>query len=146
MGTKSEKSEHARALSELGASKGGKARAESLTPEERSGIARHAAEKRWEVVSFGVPKETHEGILRIKGKEIPCSVLDNKLRVFSTRGVTRAMGGRQTGTAGRRESGAPKLPPFLMAETIRPFISTELMARLISPIPFKPKHGCRNAF
>ena len=35
-------------LSSLGASKGGLARAASLTPEERSAIARRAANARWE--------------------------------------------------------------------------------------------------
>lgn len=41
------KNEHAQALSALGASKGGKARAKSLTPEQRSEIARKAAAARW---------------------------------------------------------------------------------------------------
>ena len=35
------------ALSKLGASKGGKARAESLTPKQRSKIAKKAAKARW---------------------------------------------------------------------------------------------------
>jgi hypothetical protein len=35
------------ALSELGASKGGKARAASLTPKQRSKIAKKAAKARW---------------------------------------------------------------------------------------------------
>ena len=35
------------ALSKLGASKGGKARAKKLTPEQRSQIARNAAKARW---------------------------------------------------------------------------------------------------
>jgi hypothetical protein len=35
------------ALGRLGGKKGGKARAEKLTPEERSEIARKAAKKRW---------------------------------------------------------------------------------------------------
>jgi hypothetical protein len=35
------------ALSKLGASKGGKARAQKLSPEERSRIAKRAAETRW---------------------------------------------------------------------------------------------------
>lgn len=38
---------HARALAKIGASKGGKARAETLTPEERSEIARRAVRTRW---------------------------------------------------------------------------------------------------
>lgn len=40
-------SEAASALSALGASKGGKARAESLTPERRKEIAQHAIKARW---------------------------------------------------------------------------------------------------
>ena len=40
-------SEHAKALSALGAAKGGKARAENLSPKKRSEIARQAAEVRW---------------------------------------------------------------------------------------------------
>lgn len=36
------------ALGRLGGMKGGKARAEALTPKQRSQIARKAAEKRWE--------------------------------------------------------------------------------------------------
>jgi len=43
------KNPHAQALSRLGASKGGKARAKTLTAKERSQIARKAAKKRWRV-------------------------------------------------------------------------------------------------
>jgi len=42
-----EKNPHAVALGRLGGKKGGKARAEKLTPEERSEIARKAAKARW---------------------------------------------------------------------------------------------------
>ena len=41
------KNPHAQALSALGASKGGKARAESLTATQRSKIAKKAAKARW---------------------------------------------------------------------------------------------------
>jgi hypothetical protein len=41
------KNPHAVALSKLGAAKGGKARAESLTPKQRSKIAKKAAKARW---------------------------------------------------------------------------------------------------
>jgi len=44
----SEKNPHAVALGRLGGKKGGKARAEKLTPEERKEIARKAAKARWE--------------------------------------------------------------------------------------------------
>ena len=38
---------HAVALGKLGASKGGQARAEALTPEQRQAIARQASKARW---------------------------------------------------------------------------------------------------
>jgi len=41
------KNVHAQALSALGASKGGKARAKKLSPEKRREIAQKAARKRW---------------------------------------------------------------------------------------------------
>ena len=41
------KNPHAVAMSKLGASKGGKARAESLTAKQRSKIAKKAAKARW---------------------------------------------------------------------------------------------------
>ena len=47
----SDVSKAAKALSRLGASKGGRARADKLPAEERSSIAKQAADARW-----GVPK------------------------------------------------------------------------------------------
>jgi hypothetical protein len=41
------KNPHAQALSKLGASKGGKARAETLSARKRSQIAKKAAQSRW---------------------------------------------------------------------------------------------------
>lgn len=127
------------------ASLGGKARAAALTPQDRRDIARFAAEKRWANNLATIPKETHAGILQIGDIEIPCSVLDNGIRVFSTRGVTRAVGGGKTGTGGGHD-GAPRLPPFLGTSGVKSFISSELMARLIAPVQYKPKHGGRTAF
>jgi hypothetical protein len=54
----------AKAFARMGGLKGGKARAEALTPEERSESARQAAEARWakrtEVAQVGnIPKATH---------------------------------------------------------------------------------------
>jgi len=43
-----QKNPHAVALGRLGGLKGGKARAQKLTKEQRQAIARKAAEKRWE--------------------------------------------------------------------------------------------------
>jgi hypothetical protein len=140
-------SEHAKALSDLGASKGGKARAESLSPEARSSIARRAAEARWATVDkFALPKETHPGIIKIGQTVLQCGVLDNEIRVFSTRGITRAMGGKKTGTVGTSNNGAPQLPSFLASDAVKSFVSQQLMARLLTPLQYRPKHGGRTAF
>ncbi len=127
------------------ASKGGLARAAALSSEDRKEIARAAAEARWGMLS-SLPRETHGGTLHIGDKEIACAVLDNGLRVLSTRGVNRAMGSKTTGSPGGDRNGAPHLPRFLASESIKPFISNELMARLIAPIEYRPRLGGRTAF
>ena len=54
--------------------KGGRSRAERLTPEERSEIARKAAQAKWDPT---LPQATHEGELRIGDASIPCAVLQD---------------------------------------------------------------------
>jgi hypothetical protein len=82
---------------------GARARAESLTPEERKAIAKKAANQRWEHVRSGLPKVTHRGVLKVKelNLKIPCFVLDDGRRVISGRGLTTAIGmkGRGQGIA-----------------------------------------------
>jgi len=55
-------------------SKGGIARKEALTKEQRSDIAKRAAESRWG--GKKTPKPKHIGTLKILDKEIPCAVLE----------------------------------------------------------------------
>src|SRR5882724_6932193 len=93
------KKEHeaARAFAKLGGLKGGKARANALTPEERSEIAREGAAARWSKKkdkkdSIHILKATHEGILEIGSVEIPCAVLDTGQRVLTQSGFMRAIG------------------------------------------------------
>jgi hypothetical protein len=111
----------ASALGKLGGSKGGHARAERLSPEERSRAAREAAEARW---GRGIIEATHEGVLVIGDRRIDCAVLDDKTRVLSQGTVLTALG-REAKT-GRRELTEAR-PPFLSAANLRPFISRELM-------------------
>jgi hypothetical protein len=55
---KNKKNPHAVALGKMGGSKGGKKRAESLTPEERSDSARNAALARWKKAKTSRDKES----------------------------------------------------------------------------------------
>lgn len=130
-------SEHARALSALGASKGGLARKAALSVEERSEIARKAARERWAQLK-GLPVETHSGLLKL-GDGVPCSVLDNGMRVFSVNGLLRAFG---SGAKSRIQSDeGVQLPAFLSAANVRRFISDDLMQRLSHPIEYRSITG-----
>ena len=74
--------------------KGGHARAESLTDNERSQIAKKAAETRWNALQ-SLPKATHgdpDHPLKIGGIEIPCYVLDTGTRVITHRGLQTSLG------------------------------------------------------
>src|SRR4051794_29140767 len=97
-----------------GRAKGGIARAESLTPEQRTEIAKKAAQERW---NSALPKATHSGILKIGDAEIPCYVLENGERILSTRGIMKSLGRTWRG----RKYAGTELPVFLEANNIKPF-------------------------
>jgi hypothetical protein len=98
--------------------KGGFARAKKLTPEQRSEIAKKAAEARWEV---NIPKATHSGILTIGDTEIPAFVLEDGERVLSTRGIMKSLGRTWRG----RKYPGTQLPVFLEANNLKSFIANE---------------------
>jgi hypothetical protein len=128
-----------------GRARGGHARARNLTPEERQQIARKAAESRWHL-----PLATHVGEIQIGDSQpLPCAVLADGRRVLSERGVGKALGkgfgGKDFGPA---DDGAGRLPFFLAAKNLQPFISSELRALVTQPILYrdprrggKPAHG-----
>jgi hypothetical protein len=118
---------------------GGTARAEALSSDERSEIAKKAAEARW-----NVPKATHEDKpLKIGELEIPCAVIEGGIRVLSERAVTKALGGKRGGAHWRRMKLNPDgaiLPVYLSANNLREFISSDLEAAL-KPIVYRSKSG-----
>jgi len=136
-------SEAGQILSGLGASKGGKARAKSLTKEQRAEIARKAAVARWG--ESKIPIETHSGVLKIGDAEIPCAVLKDGTRVLSERGVTKSLGGKRGGAhwrrMKRREGLGAYLPVFISAPNLKPFIDNDLAMALANPIIYKPSSG-----
>jgi hypothetical protein len=115
---------------------GGKARAEALPPELRSEIASRAAAARWKI-----PRATHYGSLDIAGREIECAVLEDGTRVLSRIGFLRAIGRKGKAKGGRKYDEDFKLPVFLTAENLRPYIPHELLENS-TPIDFlAPKGG-----
>lgn len=123
----------AAALSKRGASKGGTARAEKLSSEERSRIASRAAAARWGQVIHHAP---YPGEIQIGDISIACAVLEDGTRVLSQATVLRALG--RNPEKSRRASGdSDELrAPFLSANNLQPFITPELQA-LAEPIRYR---------
>jgi hypothetical protein len=117
---------------------GARARANALTPEERSAIARRAALARH---SGGLPKAIAEGTLWIGDLPLPCAVLDDaeNSRVFTQEGFLHAIGHARKAKGGESASIDGK-PAFLRAKNLEPFISNELL-RSTTPIEFIPYKG-----
>ena len=126
------KSEAAKALGALGASKGGKARAMSLSAEERSEAARAAVEARWQKAGKSpLPRATHKGTFKEDFEiDVDCYVLsdDSRTAVISQRGMGEALG---------LGKGGSRLPTFVKGEKIAPYIGHELSQKLQSPLVFQ---------
>lgn len=119
-----------------GRSRGGKARAEKLTPDQRSEIAKKAARARWETV----PKANFTGEIHIGEATIPCAVLDDGTRLLTQEGFLKAIG-RSGKPAAGRGSQFEKLPPFLALDNLKSFIDKDLETSTY-PIVFQvPKGG-----
>ena len=131
-----------------GRAKGGHARAAKLSPEERSAIAKKAAEKRWEdneEVEDGSTRvlESFKSKLNIAGSSIPCAVVvgpNGIQRVLSETGITNAVLGDRSGASKRKkkassEVGAP-LPIFLAPNQLIPFISNDLIEGPLQPVDY----------
>ncbi|WP_339760067.1 P63C domain-containing protein [uncultured Hoeflea sp.] len=114
-------------------SKGGKARADKLSSEERSEIASQAAKARWAEAS-NLPKATHMGTLKIGDAEIPCAVLSDGTRLLTQAGFLGALG-RSTKPKGKSQQVTDGLPPFLATKSLKPLITQEIIDATV-PVSF----------
>lgn len=123
--------------------KGGKARSEKLTPEERSEIARQGgvarSRHRQHTDLSSIPWAVAEGNLHIGDKVIPCAVLENGKRVLTQQGVLLALGRARTAKGGEGAS-VDEGPAFLRASNLKPYISNDLETST-KTIIYKPKTG-----
>lgn len=121
-------------------SKGGLARAKSLSAEERSRIASDAAQKRWDDAA-SLPSVAFSGVLPLGSVSIPCAVLSDGRRVLTETGITNAILGSRSGASKRAkkasgEDGAP-LPVFIAPERLKPFIGKDLEEGPLKPIFYR---------
>ncbi len=129
-----------KALSNLGAKKGGTARANTLTPTERSEIAKKAAQARWKLeepepttpprkatnakavkANDGPePFSLFRGTLTIGDVTFECHVLNDHRRVLTQREVVRLVsGGRDSGNLTRYLQGLPLYDGNIAERTIQ---------------------------
>ena len=81
------------------------------------------------------------------GLSRPTGFSGRRPRSSGSSGVARAFGSKKTGAEKNpADSGAPRIPAFLSSSRIFPVLSAELIARLNSPLEFRPMHGGRTAF
>lgn len=121
-----------------GRARGGIARAERLTPEQRTEIARKAAHARWNDEITEAICGSPDQPLRIGDVEIECYVLEDGMRVLTQASFLRALG-RHPKARTRREE---QVPPILQGKALKPFISSEILEKT-TPIVFRPPTGGR---
>lgn len=138
------KSEAAKALSILGAKKGGEARAKALSPEKRREIAQAAIQARWEKAGkLGrLVQATHgsqDRPLRIANIEIPAYVLEDGRRVLAQKGMISALGMIPGGSS----HGQDRMVKFATQERLKPYTSNKLKPGTLTPIEFRTPEGRR---
>ena len=115
-----------------GRAKGGIARREALSPEERRSIATKAATARWGQKPL---RATHRGSFKDEfGIDVDCYVLDDdqKTAAISQRGMGRALGLESN----YRQSGQ-RLQRFISSPVIAHHLGAELMEKLANPLIFQ---------
>lgn len=122
-----------------GRARGGHARAEILSPSERSRIASEAAKARWAQraqPTEDMPRvlEGYSNVVNLGGTKLPCAVIngpDGIQRVLSENGITNAILGSRSGASKRLKKAAGDegalVPLFLAPRQLKPFISQELL-------------------
>jgi hypothetical protein len=133
-------------------SKGGEARAKSLSPEERSQSARNAVVARWEKAGkrAPLPKVAYPGELDIGGCIIPCAVLDNGKRIISENGMTNAILGSRSGASKRLKAAAKTegalLPLFLAPSQLKPLITNDLLDGPLKLLEYESGDNIENGY
>lgn len=128
-----------------GRAKGGVARAQAMTAEQRSEAARKAALAKSELTRL--PKATHgspDSPLKIGGAELVCYVLEDGTRLITQEGFLSALGRarKAKGGHGAADGAVDKLPSFLAANNLKPFISNDLLGST-TPVVFRTPAGVK---
>lgn len=114
--------------------KGGIARAAALTKEQRTAVARKAANARWSAEApLKIISGSPDRPIKIGDVEIECYVLENGERVITQGGVLTALG--RSKRINTKPDDDLDLPPVLRVKALRPFID-EKTIELAKPLVF----------
>lgn len=103
-----------------GKAKGGKARAEKLSPERRREIAKGAADAKAGLAKL--PEVTHYGQLKLGEVEIPCYVTSDGTRLLSSRGMQSALKLVSEDFSSANRAPGTRFPEFLANKTVKSLI------------------------
>ena len=110
-----------------------------MTEQSLNAITDKVLSHRYQPGPLKVIAGTPDTPLTIGDVEIPCYVLEDETRVLSQRGFLAGIG-RSEQIRGRPQSGGDKLPGFLSADNLLPFIDSDLSAAT-TPILFQLPQG-----
>lgn len=127
-----------------GKARGGLARAERLSAQERSRIASGAAKARWSEDVGEVLCGSPDRPLKIGAIEIECYVLGDGTRVLTQSSFLEALGRHRRANVRRVASGSgeERVPAILAGKALNPFISREILEKS-RPITFALPSGGR---
>ncbi len=121
-------------------SRGGRARAASLSPDDRKRIATQAAKAKWEQAG-ALPDVAFPGVLKLGSAEIACAVLSDNRRVLTETGITNAILGSRSGASKRAKKAAAtdgaSLPIFIAPRQLDEFVTDELKEGPLKPIYYR---------
>jgi hypothetical protein len=120
------------------ASKGGKARARTLSADQKSQIARKGAQARWKDKPVTAERV---GTIRLGAAEIPCANLPGGMRVLSEASIMNALGRGYSGYYSQRdataEMGDAIVHRAVSPAVLRPYIPAALAEALSHPIAYR---------
>lgn len=84
-------------------------------------------------------KATHQGVIKINGKDIKCAVLNDGTRVLTSESLFETFEKSKKGTKNLK-SQVTKLPYFLQSNTLKPYLNKEFF-QVTQPIIYINKRG-----
>jgi hypothetical protein len=112
--------------------RGGLARREALSPNERRRLAKRAAHARWKQVG-DVPEAGHQGTLVIGDRELEVYVLEDGRRLLHKRVMGHALG--------LKSAGGNAFMKMISSQGVRSQLTEELVEKIEKPVIFRAFNG-----